>query len=90
MEVVTLTSVRLKIPVSGVRLLLSITVVAQASPPRITDMADQLIPEHGNQSGPCAICGKGYSYPKFGHFLCTEHGTLEYAKKADEKYNNEQ
>lgn len=39
-------------------------------------------PSHGEEYGPCAICGKT-AMPKFGHFLCRDHATLKHAKIVD-------
>ena len=47
-------------------------------------MTEYRKPEYGNEYGPCAICGKT-AMPMYGEFLCTEHGSLKYVKRAKEK-----
>jgi len=46
-------------------------------------MSDRAKPTTGNEFGPCAICGKT-AMPKFGEFLCSEHGSMKYAEQAKE------
>jgi hypothetical protein len=41
-------------------------------------------PSHGEEYGPCAICGKT-ALPMFGNYLCKEHGTLKHAKRVDDE-----
>jgi hypothetical protein len=47
-------------------------------------MTEQPEPTHGQEMGPCAICGK-VALPCYGEFLCTEHGSKKYADKAKER-----
>lgn len=49
-------------------------------------MSDRPRPDHGEEYGPCAICGD-IALPKFGEFLCTTHGKRKYANRV--KNNDE-
>jgi hypothetical protein len=46
-------------------------------------MSDRPKPDHGEQYGPCAVCGKT-AMPMYGEFLCADHGTYEHAQRVKE------